>query len=1206
MYRPMLMSVPLIMMLTACGGGSDSSTAPDSKKVPQKGMTFSGMVYDGPMADTTVSVFAGKHLLAKAETDQNGKYSVDASISVKQYEQIKSQPITYRAQRGDIFLYHYDGTSLEQALNNKKNNALITNFTTVEYLYADTDKNDFVTRNEWKEYLLKDRSVIEPLIVRYGVGLKAVVDYSATMAGFDNSTNWLRALRDDNAWEQWYGMNGLSYREAWETTFTDSWFLEKQGEHFNDISGWHDQVDNVTIPEPGEPVLENIILTGVPQKVKVGDNVIPRVFALLSNFSSKDVSYKAKYDVKPENALAFKGDHLEVMHTGNVTLIAKYDGATTQISFNAVDTAPQNIVLSGIGQHVTVGDKLMANVSALWSDESATDITSQVNWSCTPAGAVEIKDGYPQVMKTGPITLTAEYQGATATTQFNSDAAVLTSLRLKVYQNYQYLNDQFNIVAYGVHHNDYHLDFSSEVEWTTSDAEILESLGGGEFRANKTGKVKVIATKGDLKAELTVDITAKLLGISLNLPNNLISRGENLQLTLNGEFNDGTVAVINDDIVWSSDNSEVLEVTEDGVAKGITEGEAVVTASYKDYTLEEKVKVTHPKIVSSTPSFVDGVLTMTEGDVLEYNFKFVRSNGVEHEFTATSAYGTEEMRIGEHAFRENSDESGIQIAYIDDEKERIYAIRSGEEQLTIDNVSDEFKHILVELGAIEADVRTSYVTLKVNITDNRDVYQWNRFKGNSPISGENDDETATVIQAIQSGDTLYRFWFVDGSEKDGIYVTKLTAEGESEPEFVLAANKFVNEYDYTYTHELIENGIIHDSYGYVLLITDNDNSSSDKRQIVYRYKLSDSTLTEVDISGFKRDIFNIVRHSFAFTPTGDLVVLDEDTTSGSDKFVTPYIYHFDTSTWEEKAKISGEHIQLPSDNSHIAVLNTNDMSRTPYLAPVLSIMDLETLEVTSQEFVIPGDAEYVCRDIENMSIATGESTLDSGAGCMVVKKGDYDGVGYWLWDSIAELPMLHLFDDGKAKYTSNNHGVAARKQDGNMLFSSGRITVDSDTSVSWTDIAEVVDVEVDGIVEKQIKSQRYHINDNYLDANISTKIKEGSQSLIQNPNVSNETFAVFNRRTIVIDEHGQWQSDKYMYQLPETISGTYQLFNLGDVLVISPESSDRDSQYWLLQMRKPLEEELPEEPVAPVEPEEPAEPEKTAEPEAPVEPAPAE
>ncbi|RWX54552.1 hypothetical protein [Photobacterium chitinilyticum] len=119
MHKPILMSVPLIVMLTACGGSDSETKTEVGKQAPQNTITFSGTVYDGPMADTTVSVYAGHNLLASGKTDVNGKYSVNASISVAEFDKIKSQPITYHAQRSDIILYQFSGTSLAEAF--KKN-----------------------------------------------------------------------------------------------------------------------------------------------------------------------------------------------------------------------------------------------------------------------------------------------------------------------------------------------------------------------------------------------------------------------------------------------------------------------------------------------------------------------------------------------------------------------------------------------------------------------------------------------------------------------------------------------------------------------------------------------------------------------------------------------------------------------------------------------------------------------------------------------------------------------------------------------------------------------------------------------------------------------------------------------------------------------------------------------------------------------------
>ncbi|UTV30381.1 Ig-like domain-containing protein [Photobacterium atrarenae] len=1119
------------------------------------------------MADTSVSIYAGKTLLATGKTDTHGKYAVEALIPVDQYGKIEKQPITYRAQRDDIVLYQYGGASLAEALKNNENHALITNFSTVEYVLADVDKNNFVSSTEWDAYQKRDRNVIEQNVIRYGVGLKAIIDYSATLAGFENSTVWLRALLSDSAWEEWYRLNTISYQDAWTALFNDEWFLEQEGDRFVDISQWDEKYDTIVTTEPTDAVIENIILGGIPQKVSIGDKLSPAVFALWSDVTSTDVSNLVQFVVHPEGALVVNGDSLEVKMAGPIVLQANYQGASAEIQMVAevAETALDNIVLTGIHQQVTVGDKLQPLVSALWSDDTSTEVTSLATFTATPKKAVVVNNGQLQVVKPGNITLTAEYQGATATVQFNADQAVLASLRLDFDNRQQYLSDEFQVTAYGVHQNDYLVDFSNEATWVSSHPELLESLGNGRFLAKGTGMATVTATLGDLTATQEFDVVAKLIRFSLNLPNNSISRAETLQMSLNGEFNDGSVSVITDGIIWTSSNPDVLTIDENGVATGIIEGTSVVTATYQGNTLEETVTVIQPKIIASTPGFVDGVLTMNEGDIFEYGFKFSRSNGVEHVFTAVD----NGLDFESYGFRAEVDASGIKVAEVDKDGERIRAVRAGETKLSIDNVPVELQQIFAEIGAISSTDVYDYptkVTLPVNVVDNANVYQWNAFTGNAPAEG-----TSTLIQAIQSDNTLYRFWEVKGAEQDGIYLTQLTTAGETEPVLVLAATQD----EHNIAHKFVSNEIIHASNGYVLLLTDSGNGAASDQQIVHRYQLSDGSTTEVVLTDFPNGKFNVTYDSFAFTPTGDLVV------SHSDEAVTLHLYHFETGTWEQKASIPGVRVQTPANNTQIAVLDTQNMNNSgSFSAPVLSIFDLETQQITTQEFVVPGDAEHFCRSVETLSLAVEDALQDSGAGCMVSQKGSWDGIGYWIWDSIAELPKLHLFTDGKVQSTDDTFATAARKLDGHVLFSAGRIKDGEGNAVH--EVAEIVDVEIDGIIEERVHHQRFAKQGEDLKGQYSakTRLHDGTQFVVNNADVPNEVFAVLNHGVAVRDKDGQWSSDKYMYQLPVKIDTQWKLYNLGDTLVLSQEGNT-DAKYWLLQMRKPPVEENPEVPVDP-------------------------
>ncbi|OLQ74365.1 hypothetical protein BIT28_09330 [Photobacterium proteolyticum] len=1179
MHKPILMSVSLIAMLTGCGGSDSDNKTELEKKAPQNTITFSGTVYDGPMADTTVSIYAGNSLLASGKTNTLGQYSVNASIPVAEFDKIKTQPITYHAQRNDIILYQFAGKSLAEAFESKRNQSLITNFSTVEYVLADVNKNNFVTEAEWNALQNIDRNITEKMVVRYGVGLKSIIDYSATLAGFDNSTIWLRALLDDTSWEEWYRLNIVPYGEAWAALFADTWFLDQEAGRFVDLAAWELKYDNVVIPaptEPVEPVVNYLLMEGLPLKVSVGDTINPSVNALWSNAHSTNVTALANYVVTPEGALVQNGTQWEVKQAGTITLSAEYQGASTETTIEAGEPIAEveHIVISGVDQQVTVGDILRPQVSAIWSDEHTTEVTGNTAWAVSPADAVVFTNGNMQVVKPGNILLQAQYQGKTATIGVNADNAVLVSLRLDAEKRQQYLEDERQVSAHGVHQNGYIVDFSQEAEWLSSNPAILESLGNGRFLGKAVGTATVTAKFGEYSATQEFDVEAKMVRVSLNLPNGTISRAETLQLSLNGEFNDGSVSVVTDGVVWSSSNPEFLTIDENGVATGIAEGQSVVSATYQDFTLEETVTVIQPKIISSTPAFVDGVMTLHEGETLEYGFKFVRSNGVEHVFTATE----NGLDFESYGFTGQVDTSGIKVGVIDKDADRIRAIRSGEDKLRIENVPVELQQIFVELGATtSANDYPSRVTLNAKILDNQDVYQWNALTGKAPVG-----ETVTLVQAIQSNNSLYRFWQVQGAEQDGIYATQLTSEGESEAILVLADS------------ELVSNQIISDNYDYVLLVTTDATGA----EVSYRYQLSSGALTQIVMADFPNGKFNFTYDSFAFTPNGNLVV------THSDSGVTPYVYLFETAVWEQKAQIPGVRIQTPANTKQIAVLDTEQMNYSPFRAPVLSVLDLETLEVTSQEITYPGDAEYFCRSNETLSFAVSATLKDSGAGCLVSKTGSYDGVGYWLWDSIAELPKLHLFADGKVTATVESYAVASRKLDGHIVFNAGRLK--DAARNEHVEVTEIADVEVEGVIEQHIRHQRLGKFGEKMKGQYSSnaRLQDGMQFTLDNVDVPNELIAVFNYGTAVRNESGNWSSDPLMYQLPVAIDTHWKLYNLGNTLILSNEEST-DPKYWQLQMRKPTVAEQPEEPVTPEEPVAPEEPVPPVEPEQPVDPAPA-
>ncbi|MEZ8739526.1 cell surface protein [Photobacterium swingsii] len=1170
MYKPCWMSVPLIVMLTACGGGDDNSNATPDPKVDKKSLTFVGNVYDGPIADATVSVYAGTQLLASGKTNADGKYIINAGIDNTLFEKIKNQPITYRALRDDIILYQYDGKSLEEAFKKQQNSSLISNFSTVEYVLADVDQNNFVTDSEWKNYQTLDRNALEPQIMRYGVGLKAIIDYSASMAGFKNSTIWLRAVMDNMSWEEWFKLNNRAYTTAWDSLFNDKWFLENEAHRFNDIYEWETEFDSVVVPD-NTPVLNNIIISGLPQRASIGDLVSPSIYGILSNGVSLDITSESNISVAPAGAIVVDGHKWRIKQAGKITVYAEHLGveAVSEIIVSE-DASLENIVLTGIDSRVTVGDQLQPVVSALWTDSTTTEVTSLASWSATPADAVSIDGDKLQVLKTGDITLTSTYQGATATVKFTADKAVLTSLQLGFNHREQYLEDQFTVIAEGVHHNNYIVDFSADAEWKSSNPEILESLGNGQFLSKGVGSATVTATLGELTASQEFDVVAKLMTISLNLPNNSVAKAETLQLTLNGEYNDGSVSVISEDTTWTSSNPKILAIDESGVATGIIEGDVVVTANHKDKALSENVKVIAAKIISSEPPFdletLSGTMMLAEGGSYPYHFKFTRSNGKVYEFVAEQG-GLDFEWSG---FREAAvDESGIQIADNDEDKNRMRAVRAGDTKLKLQKVPVELQKIFAELG-VDVSVGSSpqAVELSVNVADNADVYQWHKVARNANIP-----EDQELIQAIKDENTLYRFWQAEDSKNGPLFVTEITSAGESDPQEVALP---------TEDFKMLRNQMQATQYGYTFLLTANDHLSGVKREHKgYRYHLATGELTPVDMSFFRDNKVNLSSDAFYFTEAGNFLHLS----SSYPNEVTVNLFDFETSTWAEQYKVYGEILQLPSSADEIAVLKRP--SSDEYLtSPLLTIINLATLEVTEQELTYPGDSPFYCNIKQAISLAVRDQLKNSGAGCLVSDAYNKNAQGYYLWDNIAELPKLHLFNHDDIPYRDDNYGVASVKSDGHVTFAAGRRNAFEGVDARHFEVAEIVTTEVDGSIVEQVASHTFDKSGKQMSGEYSThKAIDGTQYTIANPNVPGELIAIFGHGTAVNKADGTWESDKFIYPFPAADMPAY---HLGDTIVLTNETEyARGFQgYWQLQLRKPAVD-----PIDPVDPVEPTDPE---------------
>ena len=163
-----------------------------------------------------------------------------------------------------------------------------------------------------------------------------------------------------------------------------------------------------------------------------------------------------------------------------------------------------------------------------------------------------------------------------------------------------------------------------DINYTIDDEEII-SIEDNVITANKKGKTNVIASTSDgVSAILEVSVVANEEGILLNKESIEIAKGETYQLKSN--FVSG--------IEWYSSNNKVATVNNNGIVKGLSDGETTITIlnSYgRMNTVDVNVKGNGIPVQDITVDTKN--ITIKAGTAHQLNYSITPSNATNKQVT---------------------------------------------------------------------------------------------------------------------------------------------------------------------------------------------------------------------------------------------------------------------------------------------------------------------------------------------------------------------------------------------------------------------------------------------------------------------------------------------------------------------------------------------------------------------------------------------
>jgi uncharacterized protein YjdB len=245
-------------------------------------------------------------------------------------------------------------------------------------------------------------------------------------------------------------------------------------------------------------------------------------------------------------------------------------------------------------------------VTATFSDGTSSDVTASSTFSSSDTTVVQIAGQTLNGQKAGTATVTASYQGRTATAQVTVNDAPLQSISIDGVVPVSV--GQFILVtATGVFADGTKQDITAQATWTSSDTTLATvSFDGSTSKEKVTGvqagSLTLTAALLGITGKAAVTVTAaSITRIDLTPAQPILQRGVSQLFQATATYSDGTTGDVTLQARWASSDTGVATVAAnaaDVVVRAIGAGTATISATVGTVTGSTSVTVTTPTLLS--------------------------------------------------------------------------------------------------------------------------------------------------------------------------------------------------------------------------------------------------------------------------------------------------------------------------------------------------------------------------------------------------------------------------------------------------------------------------------------------------------------------------------------------------------------------------------------------------------------------------------
>ncbi|MGG1517779.1 Ig-like domain-containing protein [Paenibacillus oryzisoli] len=349
-----------------------------------------------------------------------------------------------------------------------------------------------------------------------------------------------------------------------------------------------------------------------------------------------DVTDKATWTSSDEDIAEASKGAITGVATGAATVTAEYGTrkAVLQVSVGEL----KSLTVSEDKLVMKKGGSATLKAEALYTDDTKSDVTSDVIWTSSNTKAATVDQGVVKAIASGTSTLTAQLDNKTVTIPVEVDMA--SDLTASVINIVMDLNETRSIVLTATDASETARTVTSDAEWKTSNASIL-SVSKGVVTPVARGKATVTATYGGKSISIPVEIGV-IDSLKASKTFFITKSGEQTQLTVTATMSDGTTKDVTNSATWKVSAYKIGSV-DNGLFTAIGSGKTTITVSFGGKTVAIPVEVDTLKYLKTDVVKIE----LKEGQTANVSAIATYSDGSEDDVTKPALWTTSNIMIAD-------------------------------------------------------------------------------------------------------------------------------------------------------------------------------------------------------------------------------------------------------------------------------------------------------------------------------------------------------------------------------------------------------------------------------------------------------------------------------------------------------------------------------------------------------------------------------